>query len=158
MDSRWRSTLSSQSFTRCSEPNPRSGARYVEYSAEGVGVQGAPRLPHGPLVPAPGNRNRRWIKHRQESFLAVLGMTDQGRNDRRSQLSVKANLEVEDHARRNAQVVLILRSQAKFVEMGHQVVQLHWTNGKTVGGLEVHAASDRHGKRIIRSGKCQSVI
>jgi len=132
--------------------------RTLHAAAKGVEGATGPRLPHGPLVPAPGNRNRRWIKHRQERFLAVLGMTDQGRNDRRSQLSVNANLEVEDHARGNAQVVLILRSQAKFVEMGHQVVHLHWANRKTVGDLEVHAASDRHGKRIIRSGKCQSVI
>ena len=65
---------------------------------------------------------------------------------------------MENDAGGDAQIVLILRACAQFVEMRHEVIHLHRTNCETVRDFEVHATADRHGKRIIRSGKRQSVI
>lgn len=63
---------------------------------------------------------------KKERFLA--GRNDERtRDDSRNQLSV-INLEVKNDAGGDAQVVLILRACAQFVEMRHEVVHLHRAN------------------------------
>jgi hypothetical protein len=65
---------------------------------------------------------------------------------------------VENDSSGDAQVVLTLRSQAKFVEAGHQIIHLQRANGETVRDFEVHSAVDGHGERIVRTGESKPVM
>ena len=64
---------------------------------------------------------------------------------------------MKDNAGGDAQVVLILRAVTELVETGQQVIHLNGTNGEVVRDVNVHAAAERHRKRIIRRGKGQAV-
>ncbi len=62
--------------------------------------------------------------------------------------SFKMQLEVEDHARGNAQIVLTLSCGSKLVETRQEIIYLSGANGEATRYFHVHAATDGHRERI----------
>src|SRR5262249_5783881 len=60
-------------------------------------------------------------------------------------------LKVEDHAGRNAQILLRLRVGASCSEARQEVINLDGTNGEMFCQFDVEPATYRHGKAIVRS-------
>src|SRR5713226_328965 len=66
--------------------------------------------------------------------------------------------EVEDDAGGDAQIILILRSEAQFVEMSQKVFHLNWPDRKAVRKLHIHSAAHGHCKGVVGAGKSEPVI
>jgi uncharacterized membrane-anchored protein len=64
---------------------------------------------------------------------------------------------VENDASRDAQVVLILRAVAEFVETGEQVVHLNGADGKMMRDVDVDSATEGHRERIVRGREREAV-
>jgi len=73
-----------------------------------------------------------------------------GRNEPLRNPAYNQTLEVENDAGGDAQVVLILRAVAEFVEMREQIVHLDGTERQTMRDVDVQAAAESHGERIVR--------
>src|SRR5215472_6829523 len=65
--------------------------------------------------------------------------------------SITRKLKVEDHAGRNAQILLRLRVSASCSEARQEVIHLDRTNGEMFCQFDVKPATYRHGKAIVRS-------
>src|SRR5580765_3139247 len=65
--------------------------------------------------------------------------------------AITRTLKLEDHAGRNAQILLRLRGGASCSEARQEVIHLDGTNGEMFCQLGVKPATYRHGKAIVRS-------
>jgi hypothetical protein len=74
-----------------------------------------------------------------------------------TEIQAERKLEVKNGTGGNPQIILSLRSHSELVETREQVFDLHRTDRETVGNFVIHTATNGHGERIIRSGKCQAI-
>jgi hypothetical protein len=95
-------------------------------------------LAHEPFLPwhrQPRGTTGRWI----------------GRSEAPRNSSKPRRLEAEIDAGRDAEVILILRAVARFVEAGQKIVHLDRTEREMMGDVRVAAAAARHRKTVVGS-------
>jgi hypothetical protein len=66
-------------------------------------------------------------------------------------------LEMKDDAGRDAQVVLILRAVAEFVEAGQEIVHLDGAEREMMRDVKVDTAAERHRERIVRRAEGETI-